>query len=110
MGTSKSRLLEYLTFANEKKSVFYKKTGLGNGFLDKNDNINSDKLEIIISSYADLNLDWLVTGRGGMLRSLAPCEPDGYKDKYLDTLEKYAQLQEDYARLMKRQVNVANRR
>jgi hypothetical protein len=42
---------------------------LGNGFLDKNDNINSDKIEIIVSNYPDLNLDWLITGKGEILKN-----------------------------------------
>jgi predicted RNase H-like nuclease (RuvC/YqgF family) len=37
--------------------------------LDKNDSINSDKIEIIISNYPDINLEWLITGEGEMLRT-----------------------------------------
>lgn len=61
---AKCNLLKYLEMINEKKPDFYRKTGLSNGFLDKNDNISSKNLEIIISVYEDLNLYWLITGKG----------------------------------------------
>ena len=60
--------MKYLEMINEKKPDFYRKTGLSNGFLDKNDNISSKNLEIIISVYEDLNLYWLITGKGETLK------------------------------------------
>lgn len=67
--SAKYNLLKYLEIKNEKKPDFYRKTGLSNGFLDKNEHISSKNLEIIISIYQDLNLYWLVTGKGDMFRS-----------------------------------------
>ena len=68
---AKHNLLKYLEIKNEKKPDFYRKTGLSNGFLDKNEHISSKNLEIIISIYTDLNLYWLITGEGSMYRSPA---------------------------------------
>ena len=65
---AKHNLLKYLEIKGEKKPDFYRKTGLSNGFLDKNDHISSKNIEIIISVYADLDLYWLITGKGSMLR------------------------------------------
>jgi len=65
---AKHNLLKYLEIKNEKKPDFYRKTGLSNGFLDKNEHISSKNLEIIISIYTDLNLYWLITGEGSMYR------------------------------------------
>lgn len=65
---AKANMLIYLEKNKLKKSDFYLKTGLSNGFLDKNENISSQNLEIIISEYSDLSLEWLVTGRGQMLK------------------------------------------
>lgn len=65
--SAKSNLLEYIRFKGIKKTEFYRVTGLSNGFLDKNQNISSDNLEIIISNYKDINLHWLITGKGSML-------------------------------------------
>jgi len=66
---AKANLLKYLEIKNEKKPDFYRKTGLSNGFLDKNEHISSKNLEIIISIYTDLDLYWLVTGEGSMYRT-----------------------------------------
>lgn len=66
---AKDNLLKYIELQGIKKSDFYRSTGLSNGFLDKNANISSDKIEIIISNYPDLNLYWLITGQGEMLKS-----------------------------------------
>ena len=66
--SSKANLLNYLELKGVKKATFYKNTGLSNGFLDKNDNISSDKIEIIISVYSDIDLNWLITGNGEMLK------------------------------------------
>lgn len=67
LSGAKGRLLEYLDYKGIKKADFYRATSLGNGFLDKNDNIGSDNIEIIVSKFPDLNLSWLVTGNGEML-------------------------------------------
>lgn len=66
---AKERLLQYLELKGISKSKFYQETKLSNGYLDKNPNINSDRLEIISSVYRDINLIWLVTGEGDMLIS-----------------------------------------
>ena len=68
MSNSIERLLKYIDYQGDTKYKFYKKTGLSNGFLDKNRNIGSDKCEIISVYYPDLNLEWLITGKGEMLK------------------------------------------
>ena len=68
MSNSIERLLKYIDYQGDTKYKFYKKTGLSNGFLDKNRNIGSDKCEIISVHYPNLNLDWLITGKGEMLK------------------------------------------
>lgn len=64
MSNSIERLVNYIEYQGDTKYKFYKKTGLSNGFLDKNRNIGSDKCEIISVHYPDLNLEWLITGKG----------------------------------------------
>jgi regulator of replication initiation timing len=98
--TTKSRLIDFLAFKNVKKSNFYKTTRLGNGFLDKNNNINSDKIEIIASFYPELNIEWLITGRGQMLRDdsnadaqrPAPTNDTSLMDKLIQQTEKVGEL------------------
>ena len=86
---AKNNLLKYMEIINEKKPEFYRKKGLSNGFLDKNEHISSKNLEIIISIYKDLNLYWLITGEGSMYRDTT--EQSGTnppnRDKYIQMLE-----------------------
>lgn len=63
------RIKEYIEYKGISKYRFYKETGFSNGFLDKNSSIGSDKCEQIIYQYPDIDPEWLLTGRGGMLRT-----------------------------------------
>ena len=81
---AKSNLLEYIELKGIKKPDFYKKTGLSNGFLDKNENISSQNIEIIISNYPDLSIEWLITGKGEMCRQT--------DDKSVETNDKISRL------------------
>jgi hypothetical protein len=64
---AKERILQFIDFKGISKREFYLNTGLSNGFLDKVFNIGSDKLEIILSKYSEINPAWLLTGKGIML-------------------------------------------
>ena len=74
--SAKSNLLIFMEKQGIKKPEFYKKTGLSNGFLDKNDNISSQNIEIIISIFPEISLEWLITGKGEMLRSERSRQPE----------------------------------
>lgn len=68
MGTTE-RIKIYIEYKGISKHAFCKATGFANGFLDKNSNIGSDKFEKIIEIYPDVNPEWLINGRGNMLRN-----------------------------------------
>lgn len=63
----RDRLLKIIELKFSSKRDFYLQSGLGNGFLDKNTSINTDSIEKIISVIPDLNINWLVFGKGEML-------------------------------------------
>lgn len=63
------RIIKFLKYKGITKYKFYKDTGLSNGFLDKSGSIGVDKCEIIYSVYPELNFEWLIIGRGSMLKS-----------------------------------------
>lgn len=71
---AKSNLLIYLKKKNISRPEFYKKTGLSNGFLDRNDGISSDKIETIINIFSDLSIFWLITGKGEMILNSSEIE------------------------------------
>jgi hypothetical protein len=66
------RIKDYLDYKGIKISSFEKSVGLSNGSfggqLKKNRTIGIDKLENILKIYPDLNANWVLTGRGNMLR------------------------------------------
>jgi len=71
------RLIERLHYYLEYKQItaylFEKTCGLSNGYLGKQlrgkGSVGSEILEKIGEQYPDLNLTWLITGRGKMIQS-----------------------------------------
>jgi len=64
----KERLISYLEFKGITKSFFEKSIRMGNGYINNVKSIGSDKLEDIINQYPDLNIEWLISGCGEMLK------------------------------------------
>lgn len=81
------RILEYLDYKGISKYKFYKKTGLSNGFLDKGENIGSDKCEIIIYQYPDMNIEWLIMGKGPMIKKEYPSS--SYPNEVAEDMQPY---------------------
>jgi hypothetical protein len=79
------RILQFLAYKSLSKYKFYQETGLSNGFLDKEGAIGTDKCERIISVYPEINLEWLITGNGAMLKG---------NSNYLDSDTPINQLKE----------------
>lgn len=69
MASTKDRVLKFIELKGLSKNQYCLVAGLSNGFLDKVENIGSDKIESIISKYPELSLEWLITGKGEMLRT-----------------------------------------
>ena len=90
MGTVQ-RLQQFIDYKSISKYRFYQETGLSNGFLDKGENIGSDKCEKILYTYPDINPDWLLTGRGSMLREnqQPENEPEPVKSPQIQILHFY---------------------
>src|SRR5690554_2385314 len=86
------RILKIIELEGINKSQFYKKTGLSNGFLDKVKDVGVSKIEDILKSYPKINPEWLLTGKGNMLRSseskkVESSSEDVLKDKIISLLE-----------------------
>jgi hypothetical protein len=77
------RIIQYLESKAISKNKFYIQTGLSNGFLDKKPNIGADKIEIIYSNYPDINVEWLITGEGEMLKTGKELSDKVEEDKVL---------------------------
>lgn len=68
-----SRIKDYLNFKCISNAAFEKSLGMSNGSFGKqlrtNGAIGSDKLENILMAYPDISPEWLLTGKGEMLKT-----------------------------------------
>lgn len=64
---TKTRLLDFVDFKSISKREFCKKSLLSHTIFNNNSAIGSDKLEKIHNAYEELNMDWVITGRGEMI-------------------------------------------
>lgn len=73
--TSKERLDKYLNAKGISKGEFYRDTSLKRGLIDNDklhQELSSDKIATIIAVYDDLNLHWLISGKGDMIKRSTP--------------------------------------
>lgn len=71
--TTIERLFEYLDYKQIKPTRFEKDIGLSNGYLGiqlrRKADIGSGILVKIVDNCLDLDIEWLITGKGSMLRN-----------------------------------------
>ncbi len=74
MKTSiKNRILDFIKNRGVTVAEFERNVALSNGYINNfKDSIGSDKLNNIAQYYPDLNINWLITGKGEMLKSDIP--------------------------------------
>lgn len=100
-----SRILQFIDSKGISKNKFSNEIGLSNSYMTKmegNSSIGSKIILKIVSTYPDLNLNWLFTGQGEMLRSGAAATgagtvPECGTCRYKQDIERY---QEDIARYL----------
>lgn len=70
-ASTKERIIEFLNYKCINTSAFLEKTGIKRGFLD-GDKLKSTVSDIfiakIIAAFPDINIEWLVTGGGEMIK------------------------------------------
>lgn len=103
----RGRLILYLATKKVKKRVFERQIGAANGFVNNiKRSMSPEKLEAISNSCPDLNITWLMTGRGDMLKVEtfdtkeeaveADREELDYKAKYEEAVRNLEKLRELY--------------
>ena len=71
--TVKERLIEYLDFKHISKSDFGRTIGVSSAYVSSiRKSIDDEKVLRISEKYSDLNIDWLLYGKGSMLKSDTP--------------------------------------
>jgi transcriptional regulator with XRE-family HTH domain len=75
----KERLIEYLKSKKIGQSAFEKSVDLSNGYVNNiRKSIQPDKIQRIALQYPDLNMGWLMTGEGEMLKKNEVIEEKKY--------------------------------
>jgi SOS-response transcriptional repressor LexA len=64
----KKNILQYLDYKGVTKYEFYQKTGVSNGILSQSNGISEDNILKFLSYYSEINVEWLLTGKGSMLK------------------------------------------
>lgn len=90
---TKERLLEFQQY--HKKDIggqgrFEAHIGIGNGYLSKTKSIGSDVLERLAEKFPDLDMNWLISGKGEML-----IKEISVNDSYLENITKLINLNSD---------------
>ena len=85
--TTKERLKELISKQGLGQNAFEKKVGIAVGYLaSKSVSVTSDTIEKVIENFPNLNLDWLMTGKGEMLKNTGTMtgsnQGDGNKIEY----------------------------
>lgn len=83
----KQKILLYLSEKGVSAYEFYKTSGVTRGILTQNNGINEDNLSRFLAYAPDVSLDWLMSGRGEMLKRnvqqthITPSEQPAVSDK-----------------------------
>ncbi len=68
--STKERLKSFIDYLDSSISSFEKTINASNGYVNSiSKGIGSDKLELILEKFPQLNLEWLLTGRGEMIKN-----------------------------------------
>ncbi|MFZ4056983.1 MAG: hypothetical protein ACOYKE_02540 [Ferruginibacter sp.] len=67
MESAKERIRQFIDYKSITVNDFCKKNLLSNSFFNNPSAIGADKLLKIFRNFPELNMDWVVTGRGTML-------------------------------------------
>lgn len=65
----KQRILKYAKYKGLSKRQIYIDTGISNGTFDKKSGLTETNIEKFISTYQEVNVEWLITGQGEMIKN-----------------------------------------
>ena len=65
----KERILYFIDNQNIKISKFYSESGVSYGILTQKSKITEDNIVKFLTKYSQVNSEWLLTGKGEMLKS-----------------------------------------
>lgn len=98
--SAKERLKEFVKYKGIGRNRFEELVGISSGYISsKSPSVGSEIIEKIVYIYHDLNIEWLVTGRGQMIKDpygqkIGTAEEFAYKSTvYVPLVSRHAQAQ-----------------
>lgn len=86
----KNRLKDFLKSEGIAISTFEKSISVSNGYVNSiSKSIGLDKLELIIENYSIMNMEWLLTGKGSMLKNDQSGAPEEKINKATEPTQGY---------------------
>ena len=67
--TVRDRVMQFLKHLKIGQNAFEAKVGWSNGYISNTKNISADKLTSVLNEYPLLNAEWLLIGKGDMLKT-----------------------------------------
>lgn len=104
----KERILYFTDIKGFSKELFFKELGVTYGNFKgkaKEQALSSDVLEIIISKYPEINIEWLLTGKGEMLKNKPEKPEENNSDKEIIEMQKQLlESQKEQIELLKEKI------
>lgn len=72
MSKIQDRIRQYIDTKNISIREFCRQINVSPSFLSRDAEISSDKMLNIVNAYPEISLDWLIIGKGDMLRKKSP--------------------------------------
>ena len=97
----KKNILQYIEYKGISKYKFYQETGITRGVLDQNNGMSEENTARFIAQYPEVSTDWLLTGKGAMLRGQSAPEvaPPASEPAFPGFIEKIQELSVKVGRL-----------
>ena len=87
------RIYQLIDYKKDSVYKISKEIGVSNGYFSKtkakNGSVGGDIIEKIVNYYTDVNVEWLITGEGSMLKDEQEPQTNTPDDKYLQLLEEH---------------------
>ena len=87
------RIYQLIDYKKDSVYKISKEIGVSNGYFSKtkakNGSVGGDIIEKIVNYYTDVNVEWLITGEGPMLKQEQKSQTNTPNDKYLKLLEEH---------------------
>lgn len=89
----KKNILYFIDSKGITKYKFYQDTGITRGVLDQNNGMSEENIARVLACYDEISPDWLILGRGDMLRNDQQTQQDSTcphcadKERIIDALK-----------------------